>query len=123
GGHSMTITRVHVGPRMSQAVVYGGIVHLAGQVASNAPGGSVADQTRDILARIDTLLAEAGSDKSRVRSATVWLTDIGTFEEMNSVWDAWVATGSTPARACVEARLANPQFTVEIAVVAAAGGS
>ena len=119
----MTITRVHVGPRMSQAVVYGGLVHLAGQVASNAPGGSVADQTRDILARIDTLLGEAGSDKSRVLSATVWLTDIGTFGEMNSVWDAWVATGSTPARACVEARLANPQFTVEIAVVAAAGGS
>lgn len=119
----MTITRIQVGPRMSQGVIYGGLVYLAGQVASNAPGGTVPEQTRDILARIDTLLTEAGTDKSRVLSATVWLTDIGTFDEMNSVWDGWVATGSTPARACVEARLADPRYTVEIAVIAAAGGS
>ncbi len=117
----MSITRKHVGPRMSQAVIHGGLVYLAGQVANNAAGGSVADQTLDIVKRIDELLAEAGSDKSRILSANVWLTDIGTFSEMNSVWDAWVAPGSTPARACVEAKLAAPEFTVEIMVVAAIG--
>ena len=116
----MTITRNHVGPRMSQAVIHGGLVFLAGQVASNAPGGTVAEQTRDILSRIDALLAEAGTDKTRILSATVWLTDIASFDEMNGVWDAWVAPGSTPARACVEARLASPAYTVEIMVVAAA---
>ncbi len=116
----MTITRRHIGPRMSQSVAYGGTVYLAGQVASNAAGGSVADQTRDILARIDELLAEAGSDKSKILTATIWLTDIGTFAEMNGVWDAWVSPGNTPARACVEAKLAAPEFTVEIMVTAAA---
>lgn len=117
----MSITRNHVGPRMSQAVIHGGLVYLAGQVANNAAGESVAAQTRDILNRIDELLAEAGTDKTRVLSANIWLTDIGTFDEMNGVWDAWVAPGSTPARACVEAKLATPAFTVEIMVVAATG--
>lgn len=115
----MSITRRHVGPRMSQSVSHGGVVHLAGQVGENAAGGSVADQTRDILKRIDELLAEAGTDKSKILSANVWLTDIGTFAEMNSVWDAWVAPGNTPARACVEAKLASPDFTVEIMLTAA----
>jgi enamine deaminase RidA (YjgF/YER057c/UK114 family) len=113
------IKRIDVGPRMSQAVVHGNLVFLAGQVAQNAAGASVGDQTKDILARIDALLAEAGSDKTRLLSATIWLTDMATFNEMNAVWDAWVSPGNTPGRACVEARLAAPQFTVEIAVVAA----
>ena len=115
----MSTTRLHAGPRMSQAVVHGDTVYLAGQVAQNAPGESVADQTRDILARIDSLLAEAGTDKSRALSATIWLAGMDTFEEMNAVWDAWVDPANPPARACVEARLARPQFTVEIAVIAA----
>ncbi|NNM72784.1 RidA family protein [Enterovirga aerilata] len=113
------IKRIEVGARMSQAVVHGDTVYLAGQVAQRAPGASVADQTRDILAKTDELLAAAGTDKSKLLSATIWLTDIGTFNEMNAVWDAWVSPGNTPARACVEAKLAAPQFTVEIAVVAA----
>jgi enamine deaminase RidA (YjgF/YER057c/UK114 family) len=113
------IKRLTAGPRMSQAVVHGNTVYLAGQVAQNAQGKPVADQTRDILASIDRLLAEAGSSKERLLSATIWLADIGTFADMNSVWDTWVAPGNTPARACVEAKLAAPQFTVEIGVIAA----
>lgn len=112
------ITRLAPGPRMSQAVVAGNLVFLAGQVALRAPGASVVEQTRDILARTDELLAEAGTDKSKLVSATIWLTDMGTFAEMNSIWDAWVLPGCTPARACVEARLAAPEYTVEIAVIA-----
>lgn len=115
------IKRLNIGPRMSQAVVHGNTVYLAGQVAQNAPGGSVADQTRDILAAIDRLLGEAGTGKQRLLSATIWLADIATFNEMNGVWDAWVAPGNTPARACVEAKLAAPQFTVEIGIIAALG--
>ena len=88
-------------------------------MAQRAPGASVTEQTKDILARIDELLAEAGSDKTRLLSATIWITDMATFNEMNAVWDAWVSPGNTPGRACVEAKLAAPQFTVEIAVVAA----
>ena len=116
----MDNTRTHVGPRMSQAVIHNDTVYLAGQVAtdlSTAP--DVAGQTRQILARIDELLAEAGSDKSKALMATIWLSDISTFDEMNGVWDAWVADGATPARACVEAKLARPDLLVEIRVVAA----
>lgn len=112
------IKRIAPGTRMSQAVAYGNLVFLAGQVAQHAAGASVSEQTKDILARIDELLAEAGSDKTKLLSATIWLTDIATFNEMNAVWDAWVAQGNTPARACVEAKLAAPQYNVEIAVVA-----
>jgi enamine deaminase RidA (YjgF/YER057c/UK114 family) len=104
---------------MSQAVIHGNTVYTAGQVALRAPGASVADQTKDILARIDELLAQAGSGKEKLLTATIWLSDMATFAEMNSVWDAWVAPGHTPGRACVESRLAAPQFTVEIQVVAA----
>jgi enamine deaminase RidA (YjgF/YER057c/UK114 family) len=104
---------------MSQAVVHGNTVYTAGQVALNAPGAPVADQTRDILASIDRLLAEAGTDKSKLISATIWLSDMSTFAEMNGVWDAWVSPGNTPCRACVESKLAAPQFTVEIGVIAA----
>lgn len=115
----MTIERFEVGPRMSQAVAHGGMVYLAGQVAVETKGRSVREQTTEILGRIDALLAAAGSDKRKLLSASVWLADIGTFAEMNGVWDAWVSPGNTPARACVEARLAAPQYLVEIAVVAA----
>ena len=115
----MSIERKHVNQRMSQLVIHGDTAYLAGQVAQNAAGQSVAEQTKDILAAIDSLLAEAGTDKSKLLSATIWLADIGTFNEMNEVWDAWVAPGNPPARACVEAKLAAPKFTVEIGVIAA----
>ena len=117
----MAIKRIDVGARMSQAVVHNGTVYTAGQVALRAPGASITEQTRDILARIDELLAEAGSDKSKLISATIWLTDMRDFAEMNKVWDAWVSPGNTPCRACVESRLAAQQFNVEIGVIAAAG--
>ena len=104
---------------MSQAVVHCDTVYLAGQVALSAPGESIENQTRDILGRIDRLLEQAGTSKRNLLSATIWLTDIGDFEEMNSVWDAWVAPGNAPARACVESKLAAPQFNVEIGVIAA----
>jgi enamine deaminase RidA (YjgF/YER057c/UK114 family) len=115
----MTIQRIGVGPRMSAVVIHGDTMYLAGQVANKAAGGSVTEQTRDILGIIDGLLAQAGSDKTKLLSATIYLTDISTFAEMNAVWDGWVAPGNTPARATVEAKLAAPQFTVEIACVAA----
>ena len=113
------IKRFKVGERMSQAVVHGDIVYTAGQVAQSAPGASVADQTRGILSQIDDLLREAGTDKSRLISATIWLSDISTFNEMNEIWDSWVVQGQTPCRACVESKLPAPQFTVEISVIAA----
>jgi enamine deaminase RidA (YjgF/YER057c/UK114 family) len=113
----MTIQRIQTGPRMSQAVIHNKIVYLAGQVAS---GASVAIQTREILATIDALLAEAHTDKSRLLTATIWLTDMATFAEMNSVWQSWVVPGETPARATVmSSHLASIEFKIEIAVVAA----
>jgi len=116
----MSITRLHTNDRMSQAVIHGDTVYLAGQVAQAAPGASVADQTKAILVQIDGLLAEAGSDKSKVLSATIWLCSMDNFAEMNAVWDAWATGGHAPCRACVESpRLAAPQFTVEIGVIAA----
>ena len=115
----MTIQRIQGGKRMSQAVVHGDTVYLAGQVALERPGASVTEQTRDILSRIDSLLAEAGTDKTKLLSANIWLTDMRTFDEMNAVWDGWVAEGCAPARATVEARLATTQYAVEIAVIAA----
>lgn len=116
----MTIQRFHSGPRMSQAVVCNGMVFLAGQVAEDAIQ-DIAGQTRQVLAAIDGLLAEAGSDKSRLLSAQIFLTDIADFAAMNKVWEAWVAPGQTPARATVQAPLAKPQYKVEIVVIAAAG--
>ena len=112
------IKRLESGPRMSQAVVHGSTVYLAGQVADD-PSMDVAGQTRQILASIDKLLAAAGSDKTRILSATVFLAEISTFAQMNAEWDAWVPQGHTPARATVEARLAAPQYKVEIQVIAA----
>ena len=115
----MTIQRFETGPRMSQVVVHGNTVYIAGVVANKAAGGSVADQTKDILSIIDGHLAKAGSDKSKLLSATIYITDMKTFQEMNSVWDGWVSPGNTPARATVEAKLAAPQYNVEIMVIAA----
>lgn len=116
----MPVQRLQTNDRMSQIVIHGDTVYLAGQVALKAPGASVADQTEAILAQIDELLAEVGTDKSNVLSATIWLTSMDDFAEMNEVWDAWSKGGNAPCRACVESpRLAAPQFNVEIGVVAA----
>lgn len=115
----MAIRRFETGPRMSQAVVHGDTIYLAGQVAQHAAGKSVTEQTRDILETIDKLLAAAGTDKSKLLSAQIFLSDIATFNEMNKVWEAWVSPGNTPARATIEAKLASPQYTVEIMVIAA----
>jgi enamine deaminase RidA (YjgF/YER057c/UK114 family) len=112
----MTIKRFETGPRMSQAVVHNGTVYVAGQVAK---GATVKDQTTAILKQIDSLLAAAGTDKTKLLSATIWLVNMGTFAEMNSVWDPWVSPGNTPARACVESKLATPEYLVEIAVICA----
>jgi enamine deaminase RidA (YjgF/YER057c/UK114 family) len=113
----MTIRRIEPGARMSQAVVHGNTVYLAGQVG--APGESVAAQTQAILVQIERLLAAAGSDKSQILSATIWLADMTDFPEINRVWDAWVDRENPPARATGESRLAAPQYKVEIIVVAA----
>jgi enamine deaminase RidA (YjgF/YER057c/UK114 family) len=102
---------------MSQAVVHGNTVYLAGQVG--APGESTAAQTTAVVEQIDRLLAEAGTDKSRILSATIWLADMADFADMNSVWDTWVDRDNPPARATGEARLAAPDYKVEIIVVAA----
>jgi enamine deaminase RidA (YjgF/YER057c/UK114 family) len=114
------IRRIEPGARMSQAVVANGFVFLAGQVADN-PAVGVREQTEQVLASIDRLLAEAGSDKTRIVSANVYLSDIATFAEMNAAWDAWVPTDAKPARATVQASLAAPEYKVEIQVVALAG--
>ncbi|SLN62612.1 RidA family protein [Oceanibacterium hippocampi] len=113
------ITRYEPGKRMSQAVAHGGLIWLAGQVG--APGESVTRQTEAILANIDRLLAEAGSSKSRLLQATIWLASMDDFQEMNAVWDAWIDPKNPPTRACGESRLATPDYRVEIIVVAAAG--
>jgi enamine deaminase RidA (YjgF/YER057c/UK114 family) len=116
---SMSIQRFEIGPRMSQVVVHGNTVYLAGVVAQKTAGESVTKQTEEILSIIDGHLAKAGTDKSKLLSANIYITDMKTFGEMNAVWDTWVSPGNTPARATVEAKLAAPQFTVEIMVVAA----
>ena len=115
----MTIERINTGRRLSHATVHNGTVYLAGQVAEGATGKSVKEQAVDILKQIDALLASARTDKTKLLSAMIWLKDISYYQEVNSVWDAWVAPGCAPARACVEAALADPSALVEIMVVAA----
>jgi enamine deaminase RidA (YjgF/YER057c/UK114 family) len=115
----MTIQRFDTGPRMSQVVVHGDTIYLAGVVAKITAGDSVAKQTQEVLAIIDGHLAKAGSDKSKLLTATIYLPDMKNFPEMNAAWDAWVSPGNTPARATVEAKLAAPQYGVEIMVIAA----
>ncbi len=112
------IERQQVGPRLSQACACGPTVYLAGQVADD-PAADATGQTEQILRKLDRLLEGAGTDKSRLLSATIWLADMASFADMNKVWDAWVTPGYTPARACVEARLASPHWKLEIAVIAA----
>jgi enamine deaminase RidA (YjgF/YER057c/UK114 family) len=114
----MTIQRFDTGPRMSQAVVHGNTVYLAGVVADDTKLDT-AGQTRQVLAKIDALLAKAGTDKSKLLSAVIYITDMANFADMNKVWDGWVSPGNTPARATVQAQLAAPPYKVEIMVVAA----
>jgi enamine deaminase RidA (YjgF/YER057c/UK114 family) len=113
----MTITRIETGPRMSEAVIHGDTIYLAGQVG--APGESVTIQTKAVLAEIDALLEKTGSSREHILMATIWLADMADFAEMNAVWDAWVLPGHTPARATGEAKLASPDYKVEIIIVAA----
>tara|TARA_R110002049_G_scaffold10987_2_gene52978 strand:+ start:399 stop:749 length:351 start_codon:yes stop_codon:yes gene_type:complete len=111
------ITRHHTGPRMSQIVTHNGTVYLAGQVGD--PEGDITAQTKACLEQVDALLAESGSDKTRILQAVVWLADMSDFAAMNAVWDAWVPEGHTPARACGEAKLATPDYLVEFIITAA----
>ncbi|BAT58328.1 putative aminoacrylate peracid reductase RutC [Variibacter gotjawalensis] len=115
----MSIQRHDVGTRMSKAVVHGNTVYLAGVVADKAKGKSVGEQTKEILSIIDHHLAQAGTDKTKLLSTNIWITDMSTFNEMNAEWDKWVSPGNTPARATVEAKLAAPDYKVEIMCVAA----
>jgi len=116
----MTIERRHVGKRLSELVINraSGTIYLAGQVAED-PKADITGQVRQVLAQIDRLLAEAGSDKSRILSATIYLPDMADFPALNAVWETWVVPGATPARATVQANLAAPEYKVEIQVVAA----
>ena len=115
----MSITRHHTNQRMSQIVIHGDTIYLAGQVAADA-GADITVQTQQVLQKVDTLLAEVGSDKSKILSAQIWIASMGHFAQMNEVWDAWVAEGHAPARACIEARLASPDLLVEVGIIAAA---
>ena len=115
----MTLKRIDAGKRMSSAVIHGGKVYLAGFVAEAAAGKSVNEQTKDILRQIDVVLNKAGTSKTNIIKANIWLTNIKTFAEMNAAWDAWVVPGQTPARATVESKLAAPGLDVEIMVEAA----
>ena len=115
----MSIQRFHVGPRLSEMAVHNGTIYLAGQVAEDA-SQDISGQTRQILAAIDKLLAEVGSDKTRILSTTIYIADMADFAGMNAAWDAWVVPGATPPRATVEASLAKPGYKVEIQVIAAA---
>lgn len=112
------IQRIDAGQRMSEASIHNGIVYLAGQVAEDASAG-IEEQTRQVLAAIDDLLARAGSNKARILRAQIFLADINDFAGMNAAWDAWVPAGHAPARATVEAKLAKPAWKVEIVVTAA----
>ena len=116
---ALTINRIDVGARLSKVVIHGDTVYLAGLTADKTAGQSVGAQTQEILDAIDGLLAKAGTDKSKLLQATVWLQDIRTVDEMNKIWDTWVPQGCAPARACIEARLQSPAKMVEIRVTAA----
>jgi enamine deaminase RidA (YjgF/YER057c/UK114 family) len=114
----MSIKRIDPGPRMSSVVVHNGVAYLAGEVASD-PKGDITAQTEDVLRSIDESLAWAGTSKSNLLRAEIFLANIGDFAAMNKVWDAWVDPNATPARATIEARLARPEYKVEIMVIAA----
>ena len=114
----MEITRIHVGKRLSEIAIHNGTVYLAGQIAEDTTA-DMGGQTREVLAQVDRLLNEAGSDKSCILMCQIFVTDMANFPAMNVVWDEWVAAGHTPPRATVEAALANPACLVEIVVTAA----
>lgn len=115
----MSIQRYHVGPRLSEIVVHNNTVYLAGQVADVSLDLDAKSQTEEVLATIDRLLGEVGSDKTKILTAQIWLADIADYDAMNDAWSAWVPQGHAPARATVESRLASPHYKVEIKVVAA----
>ena len=112
------VQRFDVGARMSEMAVHNGVCYLAGQVAVGA-GPTIEDQTREVLAAVDALLAKAGTDKTKILRAQIFLADLADFPGMNSVWDSWVVAGHTPPRATVQAALAKPEWKVEIVVTAA----
>jgi enamine deaminase RidA (YjgF/YER057c/UK114 family) len=114
----MALKRINPGKRMSAAVIHDGKAYLAGFTPDKMLGKSVVEQTQDVLSQIDAVLKQAGTDKTNIIKANIWLTDMSTFAQMNSVWDAWVVPGQTPARATVEAKLAAPGIDVEIMVEA-----
>ncbi|PVE25699.1 hypothetical protein DC522_05125 [Microvirga sp. KLBC 81] len=113
------IKRIGVAARYSDVVIHGNTAYFSGYVPEESLGQSVTGQTRDVLAQIEQSLTEIGSDKTKLLQATIWLTDMASYDEMNAVWDAWVTPGHTPARACVQARLADPGYALEIQVIAA----
>lgn len=113
-----SITRYHVGPRLSETAVHNGTVYLAGQVPDDTTE-DIRGQTAQVLAMVDRLLAEAGSDKSRILTTQIFLADIGDITAMNEVWDAWIPAGNTPPRATVQAKMANAAYKIEIVVTAA----
>ncbi len=113
------LKRIEPGARLSEAVIYNGIIYTAGVVADKTMGKSVLEQTKEVLQQIDELLAKAGTDKTRIIKANIWLADISTRAQMNEAWDAWVVPNQTPARATVESKLADPGYAVEIMIEAA----
>lgn len=114
----MSIQRFHIGKRLSEMAIHNHTIYLAGQVAEDT-SQDITGQTQQVLMAIDRLLAEAGSDKSKILSTTIYLTDMAEFPGMNAVWDSWVVEGHTPPRATLEAKLANHGYKVEIQVIAA----
>jgi enamine deaminase RidA (YjgF/YER057c/UK114 family) len=114
----MDIKRMHVGPSLSEAAIFNGVVYLAGQIAENMTQ-NIDGQMREVLGHIDRLLTECNSDKTRILSCQVFLADMADYEAMNAVWKEWVPQGHTPPRATVEARLARPELLVEVVVIAA----
>lgn len=118
----MTIKRMETGQRMSKVVIHNGTIYLCGQVAEDASKG-IKEQTETMLAKVDALLAQAGSDREHILSATIYIKTMENFAEMNDVWDNWIPEGHAPARACVEASMAREALLVEISVVAAVPGT
>ena len=114
----MSIEKHHTSPRMSQLVIHGDTIYLAGQVANDFDA-NITVQTEQTLQKVDELLTEAGTDKTKILSAQVWLSNMGNFDQMNHVWEAWMTPGYAPARACTEARLASPDLLVEVGIIAA----
>lgn len=114
----MTITRLDVGTRMSSIVIHNNTVYLCGQVAKDK-FSNIETQTSTMLDEVDALLAQAGSNREHILSATIYLKDMGDYDAMNQVWDQWLPQGHAPARACVQAAIAEPEYLVEISVIAA----